>query len=178
LDETAKGLLERARNIRILIMDCDGVLTDGRIIFFPGGDETKQFDTKDGHGLRMAERAGLRAAIITGRASAALRERAKDLGLVHLYEKAHNKLVPFEQILAAEGLREDQACFVGDDVTDIPVMRRAGLAVAVGDAVDEAKEFAHLVTKRAGGRGAVREVIEFILKSQGKWQSAMQRYLE
>ncbi|HEU4390943.1 MAG TPA: HAD family hydrolase [Blastocatellia bacterium] len=162
----------------MLIMDCDGVLTDGRIIFLPGGEETKLFDSKDGHGLRMAERAGIDAAIITGRASQAVRERARDLGLKHLYEKAIVKLEPYEKVLAAEGLTDEEICYVGDDVTDIPVMRRVGLAVAVGDAVPEAKEYAHLVTEHRGGRGAVREVIEVILKSQGKWDEAMERYLK
>jgi 3-deoxy-D-manno-octulosonate 8-phosphate phosphatase (KDO 8-P phosphatase) len=159
-------------------MDCDGVLTDGRIVFLPGGEETKAFDSKDGHGLRMAERAGIRAAIITGRASAAVRERARDLGLKHLYEKVMVKLEPYEKILAAEGLADEEVCYMGDDVTDIPVMRRVGLAVAVGDSVKEAKDYAHLVTEHRGGRGAVREVVELILKSQGKWEDAMERYLK
>lgn len=178
LTEIPGYIRERARKIKMLIMDCDGVLTDGRIIFLPGGGETKSFDSKDGHGLRMAERAGVSAAIITGRASEAVRERARDLGLKHLYEKVFVKLEPYEKILAAEGLADDEVCYMGDDVTDIPVMRRVGLAVAVGDAVPEAKEYAHLITDHRGGRGAVREVIEVILKSQDKWDEAMERYTE
>lgn len=175
--EPTDKINERARKIRLLILDCDGVMTDGRIILLPGGDETKAFDIKDGHAMRMAPRAGLRIAIISGNQSVATRMRAKDLEVAHLHERAWDKLEPYEQILAEEGLKDEEVCYVGDDVVDIPVLRRAGLAVAVADAVEEVKEFAHLVTTRRGGRGAVREVIEFILKAQGKWAEAIARYV-
>jgi len=161
-----------------LIVDCDGVLTDGRIVLLSETEETKFFDVKDGHGIRMAGRLGLKTAIISGRASFAVRTRAKDLGIAYLREAAWVKTGPFDEILAAEGIGDDAVCYIGDDVTDIPLLRRAGLAVAVADAVDEAKQYAHYVTARAGGRGAVREVIELILKTQGKWDEAMARYLE
>src|SRR5262245_39757369 len=110
----------------MLIMDCDGVLTDGRILLLPGGDETKVFDSKDGHGLRMATRGGLRTAIISGRASFAVRERARDLDMSHIYEKAYDKMGPYETILAAEQLTDKEICYMGDDVTDIPLLRRVG----------------------------------------------------
>ena len=172
-----QDILDRARRIRLLILDCDGVLTDGRIIMLPDSDETKAFDVKDGHGIVMAQRAGLRIAIISGRKSSVVRARAEELGVAHLYEMAWVKTEPYEKVLAEEGLGDEEVCYVGDDVVDIPLLRRAGLAVAVADAVEETKQHSHFVTTRGGGRGAVREVIEFILKAQDKWDEAMVRYL-
>jgi len=171
-------IIERARRVKILILDCDGVLTDGRIIMLPTGDETKVFDVKDGHAIVMLHRAGIRSGIISGRQSAIVRARAQELGIAHLHEMAWVKTEAYEQILAEENLTSDEVCYVGDDVVDIPLLRRAGLAVAVADAVAEVKQFAHLVTARDGGRGAVREVIELILKAQGKWEDALARYIE
>jgi 3-deoxy-D-manno-octulosonate 8-phosphate phosphatase (KDO 8-P phosphatase) len=169
--------VDRARKIKLLIIDCDGVLTDGRIIMLPDTDETKAFDVKDGHGIVMARRAGLRVAIISGRKSSVVRARAKELGVEHLYELAWVKTEPYEKVLAEEGLVDEQVCYVGDDVVDIPLLRRAGLGVAVADAVEETKQHSHLVTTRGGGRGAVREIIEFILRAQNKWDEAMTHYL-
>ena len=168
--------VERARRVKLLVLDCDGVLTDGKIMVLPDGFETKTFDVKDGHAIVMAARAGLRTAIISGRASEAVRVRARELGVNHLYERAWVKMEPYEKIVADEGITDEEVCFVGDDVVDIPLLRRAGFAVAVADAVEEVKQFSHLVTRRPGGAGAVREVIEFILKVQGKWDEAMRRY--
>jgi 3-deoxy-D-manno-octulosonate 8-phosphate phosphatase (KDO 8-P phosphatase) len=162
----------------MLLLDCDGVLTDGRIIMLPGGDETKSFDVKDGHAIVMARRAGLEVGIISGRVSSVVRARAAELGITHLYEKAWIKLDPYRQVLEAERLVDEEVCYVGDDVVDIPLLRRAGLSVAVSDAVEEAKAHSHYVTAREGGRGAVREVIEMILKAQDKWDEAMARYLK
>jgi 3-deoxy-D-manno-octulosonate 8-phosphate phosphatase (KDO 8-P phosphatase) len=176
--DTTDDIIRRARGIKILIVDCDGVLTDGRIIMLPGGDETKAFDVKDGHAIVMLQHAGLRAAIISGRRSSVVRARAEELGVAHLYEMAWVKTEPYEKILAEEGLTDEQACYVGDDVIDIPLLRRAGLAVTVADGVEEAKQHSHLVTDRAGGRGAVREVIELILKAQDKWEQALARYVK
>ena len=170
-------ITDRARKIKLLILDCDGVLTDGRIIMLPNGDETKAFDVKDGHGIVMAQRAGLRVAIISGRKSSVVRARAKELGVAHLHEMAWVKTEPYEKVLAEEGLTDEDVCYVGDDVVDIPLLRRAGLGIAVSDAVEETKNASHTVTKRAGGRGAVREVIELILKAQDRWDEAMARYL-
>jgi len=178
MSEPTDEIIERARRVRILILDCDGVLTDGRIIMLPTGDETKVFDVKDGHAIVMLHRAGIRSGIISGRQSSIVRARAKELGIAHLHEMAWVKTEAYEQILAEENLTNDEVCYVGDDVVDIPLLRRAGLAVAVADAVAEVKQFAHLVTSRTGGRGAVREVIELILKSQGKWEAALSRYVD
>ena len=169
-------IIERAQKIRLLILDCDGVLTDGRILMTAEGDEMKSFDVRDGHGVVMFHRAGLRTAIISGRKSAVVQRRAKELGIAHVHEMAWVKLEPYEQILAEEGLSDDDVCYVGDDVVDIPLLRRAGLAVAVADAVAEVKAHSHYVTRAIGGRGAVREVIELILKAQGKWDELMLRY--
>lgn len=173
-----QNIVERARRIKLLILDCDGVLTDGRIIMLPDGDETKAFDVKDGHAMVMAQRAGLRIAIISGRKSSVVRARAKELGVAHLHEMAWVKTEPYEKILAEEGLGDEEVCYVGDDVVDIPLLRRAGLSVAVGDAVEETKQHSQFVTRRAGGRGAVREVIELILKAQDKWEESLARYLD
>jgi 3-deoxy-D-manno-octulosonate 8-phosphate phosphatase (KDO 8-P phosphatase) len=171
-------IIERARKIKLVMLDCDGVLTDGRIIMLPDGDETKAFDVKDGHAIVMGKRAGLRMAIISGRKSSVVRARAKELGVAQLYEMAWVKKEPYEKILAEEELTDEEVCYVGDDVVDIPLIRRAGLGVAVADAVEEVKQNSHIVTTRRGGRGAVREVIEFILKAQDKWDEAMARYLD
>ena len=168
---------ERARRIRMLLLDCDGVLTDGRIIMLPAGDETKVFDVKDGHAIVMLHRAGIKSGIISGRQSSIVRARAKELGIAHIHEMAWVKTEAYEKILAEENLTNEEVCYIGDDVVDIPLLRRAGLAVAVADAVAEVKPFAHLVTRRTGGRGAVREVIELILEAQGKWQEALARYI-
>jgi 3-deoxy-D-manno-octulosonate 8-phosphate phosphatase (KDO 8-P phosphatase) len=169
-------IIERARKVKILILDCDGVLTDGRILITAEGDEMKSFDVKDGHAIVMLHRAGLRSGIISGRKSAVVQKRVKELGIHHLHEMAWVKLEPYNQILAEESLTDEAVCYVGDDVVDIPLLRRAGLSIAVADAVDEVKAFSHYVTKRDGGRGAVRESIELILKAQGKWDELMDRY--
>lgn len=172
----SEDAIDRARKIELLILDCDGVLTDGSIIPLPNGDETKLFNSKDGHGLRMAIRAGLRVAIISGRESFAVRARAKDLGITRIYEGIRHKLQTYEAVLEDEKLRDEQVCFVGDDLPDLPLIRRAGLAVAVSDAVEEIKQAAHFTTDRPGGRGAVRQVIELILRAQEKWEDAIRRY--
>lgn len=178
MNDATGDIIQRARKIKLLILDCDGVLTDGRIIMLPDGDETKTFDVKDGHAMVMAQRAGLRIAIISGRRSSVVRARAQELGVAHLHEMAWVKIEPYEKILAEEAISDEEVCYVGDDVVDIPLLRRAGLAVAVADAVEETKQFSHVVTGRAGGRGAVREVIELILKAQEKWQEALARYVD
>jgi len=177
LTDQAETVTDRAVRIRLLILDCDGVMTDGRIFLLPDGDETKSFDVRDGHAMVMAKRAGIPIAIISGRKSSAVRARAEELGVAHLHEMAWEKLEPYEKVLAEEGITAEEVCYVGDDVVDIPLLRRSGLAVAVSDASEEAKRFAHYVTKRPGGRGAVREIIELLLKAQGKWDEALTRYI-
>jgi 3-deoxy-D-manno-octulosonate 8-phosphate phosphatase (KDO 8-P phosphatase) len=169
-------LLERARKTRLLIMDVDGVLTDGRIIQDGHGHELKVFDVKDGHGIVMAHRAKLRTALISGRESETITRRAEELGIELVFQKIWNKLEVYEKILVDTELTHDEVAYIGDDLIDIPLLRRVGLAVAVADAVDEVKASAHLITQRPGGQGAVREVIELILRAQGHWDSLIERY--
>jgi 3-deoxy-D-manno-octulosonate 8-phosphate phosphatase (KDO 8-P phosphatase) len=169
-------LAARARKTRLLMMDVDGVLTDGRIIQDGHGHELKVFDVKDGHGIVMAHRAELRTALISGRASETVRHRAEELGIKLVFQNIWNKLEVYERILVDTALAPDEVAYVGDDLIDIPLLRRVGLAVAVADAVEEVKAAAHLVTQRPGGQGAVREVIEFILKAQGHWDRLIERY--
>jgi 3-deoxy-D-manno-octulosonate 8-phosphate phosphatase (KDO 8-P phosphatase) len=169
-------LLERARKTRLLIMDVDGVLTDGRIIQDGHGHELKVFDVKDGHGIVMAHRAMLRTALISGRESETITRRADELGIKLVFQKIWNKLEVYEKILVDTELTHDEVAYIGDDLIDIPLLRRVGLAVAVADAVDEVKAAAHLITQRPGGQGAVREVIELILRAQDHWDSLIERY--
>ena len=169
-------LLERARKTRLLIMDVDGVLTDGRIIQDGHGHELKVFDVKDGHGIVMAHRAKLRTALISGRESETITRRAVELGIELVFQKIWNKLEVYEKILVDTKLTHDEVAYIGDDLIDIPLLRRVGLAVAVADAVDEVKAAAHLITQRPGGQGAVREVIELILRAQDHWDSLIERY--
>jgi 3-deoxy-D-manno-octulosonate 8-phosphate phosphatase (KDO 8-P phosphatase) len=174
----AEEVGRRAARLRLLLLDCDGVLTDGRITFVEGGDELKSFHTRDGHGLVLLHRAGLGSGIISGRTSSAVERRARDLGIRYVRQGELNKVTAFEEVLAAAGVRAEEVCFVGDDVVDVPLMRRSGLAVAVADATEDTRAAAHYVTRLPGGFGAVREVCELILKAQGRWAELMRRYTE
>jgi 3-deoxy-D-manno-octulosonate 8-phosphate phosphatase (KDO 8-P phosphatase) len=167
----------RAAQVRLLLLDCDGVLTDGRITPVEGGEELKSFHTHDGHGLVMLHRAGLRSGIISGRTSRLVELRAADLGISYVRQGALNKIAAFESLLAEAGVEPAHAAYVGDDVVDIPLMRRCALAVAVADATPDTRTAAHYVTQLPGGFGAVREVCELILKAQGHWDALMKRYL-
>jgi 3-deoxy-D-manno-octulosonate 8-phosphate phosphatase (KDO 8-P phosphatase) len=171
-------IARRAARVKLLLLDCDGVLTDGRITLIDEGDEQKSFHTRDGHGLVLLHRAGLQSGVISGRTSSALERRARDLGIRHVRQGTHDKIVEFREVLASAGVSEDETAFVGDDVTDIPLMRRCVLAVAVADATEDTRARAHYVTRLAGGFGAVREVCELILKAQGRWEELMRRYTE
>jgi 3-deoxy-D-manno-octulosonate 8-phosphate phosphatase (KDO 8-P phosphatase) len=167
---------EKATKVRFLILDVDGVLTDGRIVMDEKGVESKFFDVRDGHGLKLMMRADIQVAFLSGRQSEATRHQARDLGISKVYQNIHNKIDVYQQILAEEGLGDDDVGYMGDDVVDIPVLKRAGFAAVVADAVDDIKPFADYIAERQGGRGAVREVVEFILKSQGKWEEVTARY--
>jgi 3-deoxy-D-manno-octulosonate 8-phosphate phosphatase (KDO 8-P phosphatase) len=167
----------RAARVRLLLLDCDGVLTDGRITPVEGGEELKSFHTRDGHGLVMLHRAGLRSGIISGRKSRLVELRAADLGVSFVRQGALNKVEAFESLLGEAGVEASHAAYVGDDVVDIPLMRRCALAVAVADATPDTRAAAHYVTAAPGGFGAVREVCELILKAQGRWDELMKRYL-
>ena len=169
----------RARKIRLLLLDVDGVLTNGLVCLqgFPDGtvQELKLFHSQDGAGLTLARDAGLRTGVITGRDSAAVTRRAAETKMEFVYQGRAEKIPAYEEILRSAGLEDSAVAYVGDDLPDLPVLRRVGLAVAVANAVPEVKRAAHFVTKRSGGDGAVREVIECILKAQGKWEAAAQR---
>ncbi|MFQ5646584.1 MAG: KdsC family phosphatase [bacterium] len=164
--------------ISLIAMDVDGVLTDGSIIFGSGGLESKRFFVRDGHGIKLAQRAGLKIAFITGRSSEVTERRAAELGVSDVYQNAHRKLEPFRELLGKYSLDSSQVCYIGDDVVDIPVMRNSGFSVAVADAASEVCAVADYVTNKPGGRGAVREVIEVILKSKKLWEKVTGRYYE
>ena len=167
----------RAARVRLLLLDCDGVLTDGRITPVEGGEELKSFHTRDGHGLVMLHRAGLRSGIISGRKSRLVELRAADLGISFVRQGALNKVEAFDALLGEANVEASHAAYVGDDVVDIPLMSRCALAVAVADATEDTRAAAHYVTRLPGGFGAVREVCELILKAQGRWDELMKRYL-
>jgi 3-deoxy-D-manno-octulosonate 8-phosphate phosphatase (KDO 8-P phosphatase) len=163
--------------IELLALDVDGVLTDGTLTINADGSETKSFNTLDGHGLRMWQRAGLKVALISGRESAPTQLRAEQLEIEHVFQNCHFKLPVMEELLKRIGLAPEKVAYIGDDLPDLPVMRHVGFSVAVANAVDEVKRHADYVTARPGGSGAVREVIEHILKGTEKWRTLMERYL-
>jgi 3-deoxy-D-manno-octulosonate 8-phosphate phosphatase (KDO 8-P phosphatase) len=172
------GVAARAKKIRVLLMDVDGVLTDGRIWLLSRRDgtasEIKGFSAYDGAGLKLARAAGLRTGLITGRESSAVAQRARECEIEFVYQGRATKLGAYEEILRATGANDREVAYVGDDLPDLPLLQRAGFAVAVANAAPEVKRAAHYVTSRAGGEGAVREVIELIVKAQGKWIDASQ----
>ena len=161
-------LRERARAVRLAIFDVDGVLTDGTIYIGPDGEAFKAFNILDGHGVKMLQHAGIATAIISGRDSAAVTHRAKELGIGHVVQGISDKASAFEALAKKVGVTPEQCAFVGDDLPDLPVMRRCGLAVAVSNAVDAVKKCAHYVTRAHGGRGAVREFSEMLLEARGQ----------
>jgi 3-deoxy-D-manno-octulosonate 8-phosphate phosphatase (KDO 8-P phosphatase) len=157
-------------------MDVDGVLTDGKLHFTSDGKEFKTFDVQDGHGIAMAQRVGLTIGFISGRPSKATVRRAADLRVNILLQKPTNKMDMVDAVKRQHGFANDEIAFMGDELVDLPALRRVGLAVAVPNAVDEVKRAAHVVTRRRGGDGAVREVIEMILKARGLWSGATAKY--
>jgi 3-deoxy-D-manno-octulosonate 8-phosphate phosphatase (KDO 8-P phosphatase) len=178
MDQSDASVADRASRVGLLLMDCDGVLTDGRIELIGSDDEQKSFHARDGHGLVMLHRAGIRTGIISGRTSSLVVRRAAELGMEFVRQGTHTKTVDYAEILESAGVEPAATAYIGDDVTDIPLMLRSGFAVAVADAVAETKEAAHYVTSLPGGFGAVREVCEVILKAQERWAELMQRYLQ
>lgn len=167
---------ERLTTIQLLLLDVDGVMTDGGIIYDGNGLETKVFNVKDGHGIKMLQRAGIEVGIITGRSSAVVDIRARELGIELVYQGALRKLASYEDIKLKTGFGDSQIAYMGDDVIDVPVMRRVGFAAAPQDALAEAKRAAHYIASCNGGRGAVREVCDLILKGRGAWDDVTARY--
>ena len=168
---------KRAARIKLLLMDCDGVLTDGRVWLFENGEEQKGFHTRDGLGIELLHRAGLRSGIISGRTSSAVQKRAQGLGMSFVIQGCEDKQKAFAEILDQAGVENLDVAFIGDDLNDIPLMLQSGLGVAVADAALETRGHAHYVTKAPGGSGAVREVIELILKSQDLWDALIAKYV-
>ena len=174
VSKISPALQKRAAQIEVLLMDVDGTMTDGSVTLLSQPDgtalEIKIFDAHDGQGLTLAQTAGLRTGCITGRESAALLRRAHEMKMEFVYMKQPVKMPTYEEIVQKAGVPDSAVAFIGDDLPDIPLMRRVGLAVAVGDAVPEVKQAAHYTTRACGGDGAVREAVELILKSKGIWQ--------
>lgn len=164
--------------IELLLLDVDGVMTDGRIVYDANGVETKFFNVKDGHGIKMLQRAGIQVGIISGRGSMVVTNRAAELGITIVYQKALDKMAPYLEILASTGLLDSQVAFMGDDIIDIPVMRRVGFSAAPNDALDYVAGYADYVAASRGGWGAVREVCDHILKGSGRWAEATAKYFQ
>jgi len=170
-------LKERIENIRLLVMDVDGVLTDGTIIVNEDGTETKRFSVLDGHGIRLWKRAGLEVALISGRFSGPTRVRADQLGIEYVFQDCHHKLPVLKDLVEKLGLSPDNVAYIGDDLPDLPAIRYVGFGVAVPNSAEQVREYAHYTTGCAGGNGAVREVIELILRETGRWDDLMDRYV-
>ena len=169
----APEVLSRARAIRLLILDIDGVLTDGRLYFDAKGETLKVFHVRDGHGIKMAQRGGLEVAFLSGRRSDAAFHRARELEITRFYEGVRDKVAILEELLAALNLTPAEVAAVGDELVDLPLFQRVGLAVAVADAVPEVRAAAHWVTSLPGGQGAVREVCDLLLQAQGRWEELL-----
>ncbi len=173
-----QDILDKAAHIRLVIFDVDGVLTDGGLHFDEQGQENKVFHSRDGHGLKMLQQGGVELAIISGRRSEAVTHRMNGLGIHHVYQGQRDKLPAYRELLASLDVVPTQVAYVGDDVVDLPIMLRVGLAVAVADAHDLVKKHAHWQTTHPGGRGAARDVCELILEAQGKLDGLLAHYLD
>ncbi len=171
-------ILEKARPVRLIIFDVDGVLTDGNLYLGNSGEELKAFNIKDGLGIKLLMQSGVEVGVITGRSSELVAQRMQSLGVKHIYQGQHEKLPAYQELVAKLGLEPEQVAYVGDDLIDLPLMRRVGFAVAVEDAHPLVKQHAHWQTPAAGGKGAVREVCELLMKAQGTLDEACRAYLE
>lgn len=171
-----RNCLPRAKAVAALLLDVDGVLTDGTIVYSHSGTEMKAFSTRDGLGIRLLQEAGVAVGLITARSSEAVRRRAEDLGLTLVFQGVRNKIEAYEQIMAEHQWQPAQIAYMGDDWLDLPLLTRVGLAAAPADAVHEAKAAAHYVARQPGGRGAVREVCELIIEAKGEYEKVLARY--
>ncbi len=172
-----QDIIEKAREVRLVIFDVDGVLTDGSLFFGDDGQEYKAFHSRDGHGMKMLQKSGVPIGIITGRTSKVVEHRMNNLGIEHVYQGKLDKLPAFEELCAKLGVTPEQVAYVGDDVVDLPILRRVGLAVAVQDAHPLVKQHAHWTSEHGGGRGAARDLCELILSAQGNLDDALAPYL-
>ncbi len=173
-----QAIYDKAKRIRLAIFDVDGVLTDGSLYLTDGGEETKAFNSRDGHGMKMLRESGVELAIITGRTSRCVELRAKNLGVGLVFQGVSDKARVFAELLAARGLDAASTAYMGDDVVDLPVLRRCGLALTVPAAPLAVKQWAHYVTREQGGRGAAREACELIMHAQGTLERQIQIYLQ
>jgi len=171
-----KKLKGKLKNIKMLILDVDGVMTDGRIIMDDDGREIKQFDVRDGHGIKLIQRYGIKVVFLTGRKSEVVKYRARDLEIKEVYQKIFNKKEIFARILRKNKLDSSAVAYIGDDIIDIPVLKAAGFSAAVSDALAVVKKSVDYVTKSSGGRGAVREICDLILQAQGVWPEIAAKY--
>jgi 3-deoxy-D-manno-octulosonate 8-phosphate phosphatase (KDO 8-P phosphatase) len=172
-----QDILDRAKEIRLVIFDVDGVLTDGSLYLGDDGQEYKAFNSRDGHGMTMLQQTGVALAVITGRTSDVVRIRMEGLGVTHVYQGRRDKVPAYEELKRATGLLDQQIAYVGDDVVDLPVMRRVGFSIAVADAHPMVQQLSHWHTRSPGGRGAGRDVCELIMEAQGNLERMMERYL-
>lgn len=173
-----QDIIEKAKAIRLVIFDVDGVLTDGSLFIGDDGQEYKAFNSRDGHGMKMLQKHGVDIAIITGRTSNVVKHRVNDLGIRHVYQGQQNKLVAFKHLVNELAIKPEQIAYVGDDVVDLPVMIAVGLAIAVNDAHQSVKNHAHWTTTNPGGKGAAREICEMIMQAQGTWDQELRSYLQ
>ena len=171
-------IIERAKKVKLLVLDVDGVLTDGRIIYGNYGDELKNFDVNDGLGIFMVRKSGIKCIVVTAKASKVVTKRAKELRIDRVYGNFHYKIKALKKICKKFRVKEEEICFIGDDVIDIPVLKRVWLAVCPPNAMEEVKPFVHLTTEKGGGHGAVREICNFLLKAQGNWDAITSKYFE
>jgi 3-deoxy-D-manno-octulosonate 8-phosphate phosphatase (KDO 8-P phosphatase) len=169
--------IARAARIRLMIFDVDGILTDGSLYFGPEGEIIKSFNVLDGHGIKLLQQSGVRVAIISARQSAIVARRAQDLGIVQVHQGVHNKRSAFEQLLLENALDANVCGFVGDDVIDLPILTRTGFAASVPNGHAEVRARVHYVTQAQGGRGAAREICDFVLRAQGNYEAALAPYL-
>jgi len=172
-----QDIIERARQVRLVIFDVDGVLTDGSLFLGDDGQEYKAFHARDGHGMKMLQQTGVTLAVITGRTSEVVRIRMEHLGITHVYQGQDDKLWAYEELKTTLRLSDERIAYVGDDVVDLSIMRRAGLAIAVADAHSLARSHSHWQTSSPGGRGAVREVCDLVMKAQGTLDGVIAPYL-
>jgi 3-deoxy-D-manno-octulosonate 8-phosphate phosphatase (KDO 8-P phosphatase) len=174
--QTLEHIEQRARAVRMLVFDVDGVLTDGSLFYDNQGQEYKAFNSRDGHGIKMLRASGVETGIITGRTSQIVLHRARNLGIAHIHQGAEDKLEALGNLLREAGLTAAQIAYMGDDVVDLPVLNRCGLAITVPDAPDEVKARCHVITRAAAGRGAAREACELIMRAQGTWAGQIALY--
>jgi 3-deoxy-D-manno-octulosonate 8-phosphate phosphatase (KDO 8-P phosphatase) len=173
-----KELTEIAKRIKLLIFDVDGVLTDGSIMLDNTGNEYKSFHVRDGYGIKMLLHAGVRVAIVTGRKSEVVERRARELGVTEVYQNCHNKILIYKKLIKKYSLSNKEIAYMGDDIVDAPIMARAGFPITVADADKEIKKYALMTTKNRGGKGAAREVTDFIIKAKGLWKRIFDEYFK